>query len=488
MVRLPAQDRRGAVELLRQHDAGELVRQRQRAEGEAQLGPRQELGREARRAADDEGRALRRALLAVAQDLRQPRGVVGAAHAVERDDRPALEVGLQPAALALLHLGHGALLEGLLLDLDDLELQGAREPRLVLGRGLQQGPAGPADDDEPEDCLVLLPLLLLVQVVVGLPLGLGQLPDALARRPLGVVVLHRVDQLAHEARREVDAGDDDARHLVVVDLVVDAREGDRELVVRVADVREVRVDAGHDLGREVDVQVPLVDLVVHRASIAVCPSGRVRQDARLRRADRRHLRHPWEPRRARGRAGGRGRTLRPGVVPGRHRRVRRQAERVRRRGARSLPRGAGGQPRPRRRGRRRRVAVLARCRPRDPLDARGAATRLRALAGRAVAGPGTGAHRPLSRLAARPGVGVRAGRRHGRGGDPRRRRRRGALRPHPRRDRGPARRPAAVGRPGLPRPRGDARRRPAGAAQPRVRRPAPRRRPAGLLPAAAARR
>ncbi len=46
-------------------------------------------------------------------------------------------------------------------------------------------------------------------------------------------------------------------HLLGLDLVVDAREGDRELVVGVADVREVRVHAAHDLGREVDVYVAL---------------------------------------------------------------------------------------------------------------------------------------------------------------------------------------------------------------------------------------
>ena len=37
--------------------------------------------------------------------------------------------------------------------------------------------------------------------------------------------------------------------LLVLDLVVDAREGHRELVVGVADVREVRVDAGHDVAQ-----------------------------------------------------------------------------------------------------------------------------------------------------------------------------------------------------------------------------------------------
>ena len=40
---------------------------------------------------------------------------------------------------------------------------------------------------------------------------LGQVLDALGRLPLREVVLHGVDQLAHEARRQVDARDDDAR-------------------------------------------------------------------------------------------------------------------------------------------------------------------------------------------------------------------------------------------------------------------------------------
>src|SRR6185312_7051680 len=87
---------------------------------------------------------------------------------------------------------------------------------------------------------------------------LGEVLDPLARLPLRVVVLHRVDQLAHETRREVDARDDDAG-----DLVVHAREGDRELVLRVAHVREVRVDPGHDLRGEVDVDVALAVFVVH---------------------------------------------------------------------------------------------------------------------------------------------------------------------------------------------------------------------------------
>ena len=89
------------------------------------------------------------------------------------------------------------------------------------------------------------------------PAPLGQVLDALAGLPLRVVVLHRVDQLVHELGAQVDARDDDAGDLVVLHLVVHARKRDRELVVGVAYVREVRVYAGHDVRREVDVDVPL---------------------------------------------------------------------------------------------------------------------------------------------------------------------------------------------------------------------------------------
>src|ERR1700760_2900190 len=58
--------------------------------------------------------------------------------------------------------------------------------------------------------------------------------------------------------------------LLPLDLVVDASERDRELVVGVADVGEVRVYASHDLGRQVDVYVALGAgvLIVHAAITA----------------------------------------------------------------------------------------------------------------------------------------------------------------------------------------------------------------------------
>ena len=106
----------------------------------------------------------------------------------------------------------------------------------------------------------LAPLAELRPVV-----DLGQALDALRRAPLGPVVLHGVDQLAHRLRGDRHAGDDDARHLVVLDLVVHARERQRELVVGVRDRREVRVYAGHHLGRRVEVEVAFALVGAHPA-------------------------------------------------------------------------------------------------------------------------------------------------------------------------------------------------------------------------------
>src|ERR1019366_1164645 len=107
------------------------------------------------------------------------------------------------------------------------------------------------------------------------PAVLGQALDALAGAPLGVVVLHRIYELAHEPRGEVDPGHDHAWDLLGLDLVVDPREGDGELVVGVADVCKVCVHAPHDLGGEMDVYVALCAwvLVVHAASIAIAEQG-----------------------------------------------------------------------------------------------------------------------------------------------------------------------------------------------------------------------
>src|SRR3954464_3790545 len=106
-------------------------------------------------------------------------------------------------------------------------------------------------------------------------IDLGQALDALAGSPLAVVVLQRVDQLAHEAGGEVDPGDDDAGNLLLLNLVVHAGERDAELVVGMRDVREVRVVPGHDLRGRLQVDVALLVLVSHvTPSIAWAgPSG-----------------------------------------------------------------------------------------------------------------------------------------------------------------------------------------------------------------------
>src|SRR5690349_18056993 len=76
---------------------------------------------------------------------------------------------------------------------------------------------------------LLLLVVVVTVVVVALAVELGQVLDALAGAPLGVVVLHRLDQLLHEAGRQVDAGDHHARYLLLLDLVVDPGEVDGEL-------------------------------------------------------------------------------------------------------------------------------------------------------------------------------------------------------------------------------------------------------------------
>ena len=61
--------------------------------------------------------------------------------------------------------------------------------------------------------------------------------------------------------------DDDAGHVALLDLVVDARERDRELVLREGDVREVRVDAAHAVRVDVDVELALLGFLVHAPTI-----------------------------------------------------------------------------------------------------------------------------------------------------------------------------------------------------------------------------
>src|SRR5207248_260991 len=73
---------------------------------------------------------------------------------------------------------------------------------------------------------------------------LGQVLDALDGRVLRVSLLERDEELARELLRHVDARDDDARNVAFFDLVVDAGGGQRELVVRERDVREVRLNPG----------------------------------------------------------------------------------------------------------------------------------------------------------------------------------------------------------------------------------------------------
>src|SRR5215203_3546024 len=133
-------------------------------------------------------------------------------------------------------------------------LQATEDPRAFEGLTKQLAEAALADPDPP-------------RWARG---GLGQVPDPLAARPLRPRVLHRLEQLLEEARRHVHARDDHAWNVSLLDLVVDAGEGQRELVVGEADVGEVRVDPGHVLGVEVDVQLPPRGALLHVAILPPC--------------------------------------------------------------------------------------------------------------------------------------------------------------------------------------------------------------------------
>src|SRR5207249_8525122 len=90
---------------------------------------------------------------------------------------------------------------------------------------------------------------------------LRQVLDALDGRVLRPAVVERVEQLLRELLRHVDARDDDPGDLALLDRVVDAGEGQRELVVGEADVGEVGVRAGEMLAVDLKIELPL--LVVH---------------------------------------------------------------------------------------------------------------------------------------------------------------------------------------------------------------------------------
>ena len=61
--------------------------------------------------------------------------------------------------------------------------------------------------------------------------------------------------------------DDHAGNVALLDLVVDARERERELVVGEADVGEVCVDPGEVLGVEMNVELALLVVAFHESNI-----------------------------------------------------------------------------------------------------------------------------------------------------------------------------------------------------------------------------
>ena len=82
---MAAQDRRGAVELLRQHDAHQLVRPGEGRKAQGQVGARDEIGIEPVGAADDEADAGPAVVAPVDELLGEAVGVDGFATLVQGD-------------------------------------------------------------------------------------------------------------------------------------------------------------------------------------------------------------------------------------------------------------------------------------------------------------------------------------------------------------------------------------------------------------------
>src|SRR5258707_11925485 len=100
-------------------------------------------------------------------------------------------------------------------------------------------------------------------------LRLAEGADSLGRLPLRPRVLHRRDQLLHEARRGVHARHDGAGDVALLDLVLAPRKRERELVAREADVGEVRVGARDVRRIEMDVESALAGLRLRSELVVV---------------------------------------------------------------------------------------------------------------------------------------------------------------------------------------------------------------------------
>ena len=143
------------------------------------------------------------------------------------------------------------------------------EPRpaepAYLGVRLLRHPSDDHAADRHDGGLEAAPLGALGALFPAAAGRLREVADVFPARPLRIGVVHRVEQLVHEPGGHVHAGDDDSGHVAFLHLVVDARERERELVVREADVGEVRVDPGHHVRVDMDVQLSLLALVVFHA-------------------------------------------------------------------------------------------------------------------------------------------------------------------------------------------------------------------------------
>lgn len=267
MIRLAVEQRERSIRLLRHHDAGQLVWQCDRAESQAPPCPPRDCVIRAEGPANHQRETLRRLLEETSEELRIAGGVDRITRAIEQDEWPVAERACEPLPLPLEDFAWCSTVERFILDLDHLETRLFRYSSLVLGCRFGERAARTTDDEQTERGSV--PVVAVAR--------LGQLADPFARGPLLVIVLHGVQELAHESRGQIHPTDDDARDLLVLNLMIDSGERDRELVVGVRDVREVGVVARHLFRREVDVQMALaVVFGFHGVSIRPSSQGQRR--------------------------------------------------------------------------------------------------------------------------------------------------------------------------------------------------------------------
>ena len=150
MVRQAAIDGQCAIELLRRDDTRQLVRERQRSQGQGCIGPLKHRRRQSLRPADHKRRALRCLLFPVRHTRRELNRRECPAPKIKRDQATAIGSSEDAIGLALSNFQRGAPVQRLILDLHHVELRELGRARLVVRCSIGQWPSCLTDDDEPE--------------------------------------------------------------------------------------------------------------------------------------------------------------------------------------------------------------------------------------------------------------------------------------------------------------------------------------------------